>query len=60
MDQFRPDASVVDDPVMFHRFVEASKFAYAQRFKIGDTTDPGINVVKCLCGCADSMSRRGP
>jgi len=39
MDLYNLNENSRQDPLTFHRFVEACKFAYAQRSKIGDWTN---------------------
>ncbi len=42
MDLYNLNENSRHDPLTFHRFVEACKFAYAQRSKIGDWTNPEL------------------
>lgn len=45
LDQFNHTAADFQNPVTYHRFVEACKFGFAKRTLLGDWNDPDIRDV---------------
>ena len=41
LDHFKPNLD--EEPMAIYRYIEATKFAFAQRSKFGDWQDPDIN-----------------